>query len=123
MQSVTAPVVFSLDITALGSGLTLQSNVSGYLNDLFPSNPGNTGKLARIHTVSYSGATVSGINVTVTETPNITGVLSVSRVAVDSNGTQNESVIQDIVSSNTASGVAVLTPIRGLMVFESSGSG
>ena len=121
--TVTAPVVFSLDITALGSGLTLQSNVSGYLNDLFPSNPGNTGKLARIHTVSYSGATVSGINVTVTETPNITGVLSVSRVAVDSNGTQNESVIQDIVSSNTASGVAVLTPIRGLMVFESSGSG
>ncbi len=121
--TVTAPVVFSLDITALGSGLTLQTNVAGYLNDLFPSNPNNIGKLARIHTVSYSGATVSGINVTITETPNTSGVLSVSRVAVDSNGTQNESVIQDIVSSNTASGVAILTPIRGLMVFQSSGGG
>ncbi len=121
--TVTAPVVFSLDITGLGSGLTLQTNVSSYLNDLFPSNSNNTGKLARIHTVSYAGATVSGINVTVTESPNLTGVLTITRVAVDSNGTQNESAIQDIVASNTASGVAVLAPSRTLMIFESSGSG
>jgi hypothetical protein len=121
--TVTAPVVFSLDITGLGSGLTLQTNVAAYLNDLFPAAITNVGKLARIHTVSYSGTTVSGINVTITETPDVSGVLTLSRVAVDSNGTQNETVIQDIVSSNTASGIAVLTPIRGLMVFESSGSG
>ncbi len=121
--TVTAPVVFSLDITGLGVGLTLQTNVAAYLNDLYPSNPSNTGKLARIHTVSYAGATVSGINVTITESPNLTGVLTLTRVAVDSNGTQNESVIQDIVSTNTASGVAVLAPSRTLMVFQSSGSG
>jgi hypothetical protein len=123
LATVTAPVVFSLDITGLGSGLTLQTNVATYLNDLFPSTVNNSGKLARIHTTSYTGSTVSGIVVSITETPDTSGVLSLSRVAVDSNGTQNESVIQDIVSSNTASGVAVLTPVRSLMVFESTGLG
>jgi hypothetical protein len=123
LATVTAPVVFSLDITGLGSGLTLQTNVAAYLNDLFPSTVDNNGKIARIHTTSYTGSTVSGIVVSITETPDTSGVLSLSRVAVDSNGTQNESVIQDIVSSNTASGIAVLTPVRSLMVFQSTGLG
>ena len=117
-----APIVFSMDITGLGTGLTLQSNVSAYLNDLFPANPGNIGKTARIHTTSYAGATVSGIEVTVSEFPDASGVLQISRIAVDSAGTRNESVIQDIVQSADASGTAVLSPARQIMIFESNGA-
>lgn len=114
-------IVFSLDITGLGVGVTLQNNVRAYLTDLYTPGTINTGKFARIHTVSYSGATVTGINVSITTQPNTTGVLTKSYIAVDSNGTQNEAVVQDIVSSNTATGAVVLSPIRGLMVYQSNG--
>jgi len=114
-QILTTPITFSLDITALGSGLTLQTNVAGYLNDLYPAIPANTGKIARLHTVSYSGATVTGVDVE--------AIKNISFVAVDSNGTQNESAVQDVVFDPAgASGAVVLTPIRGLMVMQSNGS-
>lgn len=121
--TITAPLSFSLDVTGLGSGTALENAVAGYLNDMYPANASNIGKVARIHTTSYAGATVSGINVTVTETPDTSGVLVISRIPVDSAGTQNESVIQDVVSANTAAGIASLTPVRALMIFESIGTG
>lgn len=121
--TITAPLSFSLDITGLGTGTALELAVAGYLNDMYPANSDNVGKVARIHTTSYAGATVSGINVTVTETPDTSGVLVISRIAVDSAGTQNESVIQDVVTSNTAAGIATLAPARALMIFESIGTG
>jgi hypothetical protein len=46
-----------------------------------------------------------------------TGVLQKSVLAVDSNGTQNESVIQDIAAANTASGTVSLSPARYTMTF------
>jgi hypothetical protein len=115
-------IAFSFDITGLGVGVTLQNAVAAFINDMYPAAGANTGKFARIHAVSYAGATVSGISVTITQSPNTTGVLTKSLIAVDSNGTQNESVVQDIVSSNTASGVASLTAIRSLMIYQSNGS-
>lgn len=118
----TEAIALSFDITGLGVGVTLQNTVASYLNDIYPASIANNGKVARIHAVSYAGATVSGISVTVTQSPNTTGVLTKSLIAVDSNGTQNESVVQDIVSSNTASGVAALTAIRSLMIYQSNGS-
>lgn len=120
---LATPITFSLDITGLGTGTALELAVAAYLNDMYPANSDNVGKVARIHTTSYAGATVSGINVTVTETPDTSGVLVISRIAVDSAATQNESVIQDVVSSNTAAGIATLAPARSLMVFESIGTG
>lgn len=114
-------IVFSIDITGLGSGPALQSAIAQYLNDLYPVN--YSGKTCRIHATSYTGATVSGINVTVTQSPNTTGVLTKSLIAVDSNGTQNESVVQDIVASNTASGSVILTPARYLIVCSSTVTG
>lgn len=121
-EIATEPIVFSLDITGLGTNTTLQNNVAAYLNDLYPATPANQSKIARIHTTSYAGATVSGISIPVTQSPDTSGVLTTTKVAVDSNGTQNESVVRDIVFSNTASGIVALSPSRTLMVFESNGS-
>jgi len=121
-EILTTPITFSLDVTGLGSGTALENAVAGYLNDLYPATSENSGKIARIHTTSYAGATVSGITVSVSEYPDTTGVLVKSKIGVDANGTLNESVVEDIVFSNTASGVAVLAPSRALMVYESSGS-
>ena len=114
-EIATDPVVFSMDITGLGTGLTLQSAVADYLNDLYPAVTLNTNKTARIHTTSYAGATVEGVDVE--------GAKNVSYIAVDSNGTQNESVVQDIAfAAEGASGNVILTPERTLMTYQSNGT-
>jgi|MDTC01.3.fsa_nt_gb hypothetical protein len=115
-------IVFSFDITGLGTGVTLQTAMIGYLADMYPPAAENNGKEARIHAISYASATVSGIAITVTQDPDTSGVLTQSKLAVDSNGTQNESVVQDISNSNTATGSVSLTPVRSLMIFESDGT-
>lgn len=108
-------IVFSMDITGLGTGTTLQNAVAGYLNDLYPAVSLNTSKIARIHTTSYAGATVEGVDVE--------SAKNVSYIAVDSNGTQNESVVQDIVfDAQGASGTVVLTPARTVMIYRSNGT-
>lgn len=114
-------IVFSFDITGLGTGVALQTAMIGYLSDMYPPAAENNGKEARIHAISYASATVSGIAITVTQDPDTSGVLTQSKLAVDSNGTQNESVVQDISNSNTATGSVSLTPVRSLMIFESNG--
>jgi hypothetical protein len=114
-EIATDPVVFSIDITGLGTGATLQSAVAAYLNDLYPATALNTNKIGRLHTTSYAGATVEGVDVE--------SAKNVSYIAVDSNGTQNESVVQDIVfNAEGASGLVVLTPARALMIYKSNGS-
>ena len=122
--TITSPIVFAMDVTGLGVGTALQNAVAAYLNDMYPAASENTGKLARIHTTSYAGATVSGIVVDVRDTtePDNGEVLVLSKIPVDANGTLNASVIEDISAANTASGVVVLAPSRALMVYESSGS-
>ena len=114
-EIATDPVVFSMDITGLGTGTALQNAVAAYLNDLYPAVTLNTNKVARIHTTSYAGATVEGVDVK--------GAKNVSYIAVDSNGTQNASVVQDIAfAPEGASGVVILTPARTLMTYQSNGT-
>ena len=114
-EIATEPVIFSMDVTGLGTGNTLQNSVAEYLNDLYPAATLNTNKIARIHTTSYAGATVEGVDVE--------SAKNVSYIAVDSNGTQNESVVQDIVfAAEGASGAVILTPIRSLMTYQSNGT-
>jgi len=114
-EIATDPVVFSMDITGLGTGSTLQNAVAAYLDDLYPAATLNTNKVARIHTTSYAGATVEGVDV---ESAKV-----VSYIAVDSNGTQNESVVQDIAfAAEGASGNVILTPGRTLMTYQSNGT-
>ena len=121
-QIAIEPIVFSLDTTGLGASQTLLDNVAIILESMYPSATLNTGKIAKIHTTSYLGATVSGIQVTVTESPNTSGVLTKSVIPVDANGSLNESVIRDINSSNTASGSVELVPTRTLMTYTSNGT-
>jgi hypothetical protein len=122
----TVPVAFALDITGLtspnpaGTGNGPIVDVRNILESISPASSAREGAVAKIHCTSYAGATVTGINVTVTT--NGTGVLQKSTIAVDSAGTQNESVIQDIVAANPASGSVVLTPARYTMEFTVTGS-
>ena len=122
----TIPVVFTLDITGLtgpnpaGTGNGPIVDVGNILQSLSPASSARNGTVAKIHCTSYAGASVTGINVTVT-TDN-TGVLQKSTIAVDSADTQNETVIQDIAAANTASGSVVLTPTRYTMTFTVTGA-
>ena len=101
--------------TAAGVGSGPITDVKAVLESISPASAAREGSVAKIHCTSYASATVTGINVTVT-TDN-TGVLQKSVLAVDSNGTQNESVIQDIAAANTASGTVSLSPARYTMTF------
>jgi hypothetical protein len=125
-EILTAPMALTLDITGLtspnpaGSGNGPIADVRNILESISPASSIREGTVAKIHCTSYAGATVTGINVTVTT--NGTGVLQKSNIAVDSAGTQNESVIQDIVAANPATGSVVLTPARYTMEFTVTGS-
>ena len=115
-EIATDPVVFSMDITGMGTDSTLQNALATFLNDLYPAATLNTNKIARIHTTSYTGATVEGVDVE--------SAKNNSYIAVDSNGTQNESVVQDVsFAAEGASGLVVLTPARALMIYTSNGTG
>ena len=122
----TIPIAFALDITGLtspnpaGTGNGPIVDVRSILESISPANSAREGTVATIHCTSYAGATVTGINITVTT--NGTGVLQKSTIAVDSAGTQNESVIQDITAANPASGTVVLTLSRHTMIFTVTGA-
>ena len=114
-EIATDPVVFSMDITGMGTGPTLQNALGVFLNDLYPATTLTTNKFARVHTTSYAGATVQGVDVE--------SAKNVSYIAVDSNGTQNESVVQDIVfDAGGASGTVILSPSRTMMTYKSNGT-
>ena len=123
----TIPVNFSLDITGFstpnlpGVGVGPITDVKNVLDDISPVTSANNGSVARVHCVSYSSSTVSGISITVGTDPDNTKTLTKSTIAVDSASTQNESVIQDIVASNTVSGTFTPTPNRYTMIFNVSG--
>jgi len=114
-EIATETIVFSMDITGLGSGTALQNAVAGYLDDLYPLTTTHNRKVARIHATSYSGATVSGVD--------IESIKQISYIAVDAGGTLNETVTQDVVFDPAgASGSVVLSPVRSVMTFESNGT-
>lgn len=114
-QIAVEPIVFSMDITGLGSDETLQDAVADYLADLYPPVGINTGKIARIHATSYAGATVDGVG--------IEDIKTVTFIAVDKNGTENQPVVQDVVFDPAgASGNVILEPIRSMMTYRSTGA-
>ena len=122
-EVATIPINFSLDITGLtnpnapGVSTGPITDVKNILDDISPVTGANNGAVARIHCVSYTSSTVSGITITVGTDPDNTKTLTKSYIAVDSAGTQNESVIQDIVASNTVTGTFTPSPSRYTMTF------
>ena len=109
------PEYFNLDVTGLGTGGTLINAVAGILLSLIPPTSSNINKIVKLLTVSYSDATVSGVNVE--------AIKNVSYTAVDSNGTQNATVVQDISFNPLgASGTISLVPTRSYMTYRSNGT-
>jgi hypothetical protein len=106
-----APISLALDISAL-SDPTISNpynSVATILTEIAPPAGRPNGTIARIHCTSYSASNISGIEVQ--------DAMDKSFIDVDSNGTQNESVVQDI-NFSTAGGVISITPTRSLMTFE-----
>lgn len=124
-QNNTYPTYFTLDITGFanpdpaGTNNGPTENVKQVLNEIAPVTADNNGLTATILCIDYSGASVTGVEVTVGTTG--AEVLQKSYIAVDSDGTQNESVVQDIVAANDASGSITLSPTRYKMTFVVSG--
>lgn len=113
-QIALETIVFSMDITGLGVGVDLQNAVASYLNDLYQPQSINNGKVAKIHTTSYAGATVDGVDVEAAK--------NISYIAVDSDGVQNVSVVQNVVfDPEGASGNVILEPSRAVMTYRSNG--
>lgn len=99
-------IYLSLDIT----GLT-NTTIASVLEDLVPAATKLTGVYAYVHTVYYSGS--------VTTDPSTQVVKSF--VTVDKNGTENQSVLQD-VSFNSGSNSVTLSVTRGRKRFIVNGS-
>ena len=98
------PVIVPLDITGLSN-----ANIATIIEDIYPAATKKTGSYAYVPTSTLTGATVSGID--------INTVASKSFIAVDANGVQNQSVLQDIAFSN-ASGTVNASVARGLKRFK-----
>ena len=104
------PVILTMDISLPGIGNSLSNaEIATIIDDIYPAGNKKTGSYAYVLINSISGAQVTGINV---DTP----VLSKSFIAVDSNGVQNESVLQDIAFT-AASGTVNVDIDRGLRRF------
>lgn len=97
------PVILSLDITGLNN-----AQIATIIEDMYPAGNKKQGTFAYVATSSLAGAAVTGVDVD--------SVKNISRIAVDSNGVQNESVVQDI-SFASASGTVNVTVQRGLKRF------
>ena len=98
------PIALSLDITALGTGATLDANLEAFMTDLYPVDSTYNGKRARVHTISYSGTLI-----------NLDGVKNVSFIAVrNAADTGTESVVQDIAFG----AISYPAPERNLFTFE-----
>ena len=105
-------VIFGISIDGLGTGATLQNNVATLLEELSPAGDKVEGTLAKIYALATS-TTVDDINVNAN--------ISKTTVAVDSAGTQNQSVIEDFSISNVTGQGVTTTYTRTIMEYEVSG--
>lgn len=97
-------VIINLDITGLSD-----NQIGFIIESVFPASEKEEGTDAYVITQTLSGSTATNID--------IDAVKNVSFVAVDSNGTQNESVVQDI-NFFPATGNVNVSILRGLKRFE-----
>lgn len=126
-EIATEILAMQLDITGLSNpdspgvvnGPT--TSVGSILQSIYPATALANGKTARLHCTSYESSVVSGIQISVGTSPDATKVLQKSSIAVDAAGTQNQTVIQDISATNTATGAVALNPTRYTMIFTVDG--
>ena len=108
------PVVFMLDTTGLNSPTAENpyTSVITILESLYPAAEKESGTQARIHCTSYTGVTVTGIDVQ--------SAMDKSYLSVLTDDSTAQSVVQDI-NFSSVDAAAQLTPSRQLMTFEVSG--
>jgi len=109
------PVVFMLDTTGLSAPTSGNpyNDVAGILETLYPATEKEDGTRARIHCTSYTGVTVTGIDVQ--------SAMSKSYLSVLTDDSTAQSVVQDI-NFSPVNANANLTPTRQTMTFEVVGS-
>jgi hypothetical protein len=127
VQLYSKDVILSLDVTGLtdpndiGTADGPKNSIASLLQNMQSASIYEVGTTAFIMATSYAGASVSGIVVDITTSPDTSGVLTKSNITVDKNNVSSgESVIQDISQSNTASGTVSLTASRYLYEYTQS---
>lgn len=105
------PVVFMLDTTGLNSPSAGNpyTDVASILETLYPASQKENGTQARIHCTSYTGVTVTGIDVQ--------SAMSKSYLSVLTDDSTAQSVVQD-VNFSPVDANANLTPSRQTMTFQ-----
>lgn len=123
-QISASSLIVPIDVTGLSdpndilTGDGPVNSIRNILQLLRNASATENGTVAKILATSYSNSTVSGIGITVSTSPDNSGVLEKSTVSVrDAADTGSESVIQDITASNTASGTVSLTATRYIYEF------
>jgi len=121
----------SMDITGLSDpspissydGVTNfgpQDSVKNLLTNLLDPTTLENGTTCFVLATTYSGSTVTGIDVSITTDG--TAVLEKSYVTVrDAAGTGTESVVQDVSAANNASGTVNLTATRYIYEYQTGG--
>ena len=106
-----------LDITGLGTGVTLQTNVATVLEELVAANTKANGTQAKIHATTLSAST-DAITFQATDSGG-SGYINKTFVSVDKNGVENQSVVQDFSIGN-ASTTVTFTVSRQILTYEVS---
>lgn len=81
---LTAQIQFALDVTGF---VDINAEIISVLEFMYPASTSANGKVAKLHTFQFTGTSA---------TIDVASATNKSFIAVDSNGTQNESVVQDV---------------------------
>ena len=108
-------IPLSLDITGLGTGSTLNTNIATIINDIAPATTKRDGTEARIHCTSTVGAqaTLSAANLNASFNKSLT---SVQKLDNSGNDDGSASVIGD-ATFNDVTGAITSTVARTLKLF------
>lgn len=106
------PLFFSLVTDGMGTGVTLQANVGTVLNELSPAAGLEIGTISKVYCVASSSST---------DPIDVNSAIAKTFVSVDSNGVQNQSVVQDFSISNVSTTVTT-TYTRTIMTYNVNAS-
>jgi hypothetical protein len=106
------PLFFSLVTDGMGTGVTLQANVGTVLDELSPAAGLEIGTISKVYCVASSSST---------DPIDVNSAIAKTFVSVDSNGVQNQSVVQDFSISNVSTTVTT-TYTRTIMTYSVNAS-
>jgi len=111
-KSNAQPLYFSLVIDGMGTGVTLQANVGTVLNELAPAAGLAVGTIAKVYCVASSSST---------DPIDVNTAISKTFTNVDSNGVQNQSVVEDFSIADVSTTITT-NYTRTIMSYSVNGS-